>query len=95
MALHDINKAARDGDLIQRFTAAAAKAGIDNPQAWAEQNMYKLVTREVAGDQDISQVYAYAVSTMPPAPGANPSAVTDTYIESAVTQVRDSQIASE
>lgn len=89
MALTDINRAASDPDLLARFTAAAARAGIDDPQQWVETNRYRLVTQEAADGQNISEVYAYAVATYTPTPlpGANPSAVTDTYLIAAVDAV--------
>lgn len=89
MALSDINKAANDGDLLTRFTAAAAKTGIENPQQWVEANRYRLVNQTAAEDQSISDVYAYAVANYQPTPtpGNNPAAVTDSYIIAAVEAV--------
>lgn len=84
MALTDINDAARDGNLLNRLTAAAAAKGVDNPQQWVEQNRFKLVTYKVGEEQTISDVYAYAVATATPPPGVNPSAVTDNYLLDAV-----------
>lgn len=84
MALADINSAARDGNLLERLTAAAASKGVPNPQQWVEQNRFKLVTHKVDEEQTISDVFAYAVATATPPPGANPSAVTDNYLLDAV-----------
>jgi len=36
----------------------------------------------------VASVYAYAVGQMPPPPGANPAAVTDTFLRAALAHVR-------
>lgn len=89
--LHDITRASQDADLLKRIAAAAAELGIRNPQAWAEVNAGLIVSQPVteAGDTPAS-VYAYADDTWTPTPlpGANPAAVTDEYIRTAVSQAR-------
>ena len=84
--------ARNDLDLLARLVAAAERAGITNPQAWAETHRGALVSTDI-GDTTVADVHAYAVATYEPTPrpGENPSAVTDDQIEAAVAAVRDAQ----
>lgn len=84
--------ARNDTDLLQRFVAAAERANIPNPQAWAEANRGRLVAADIGGST-VADVHAYAVATYdpPPRPGENPAAVTDPQIEAAVETVYDSE----
>ena len=91
--LSAISAAAADPDLLDRITAAAAAAGVTNPQAWAQMNALRVASEPITSDGDtVASVYAYAVATYdpPPTPGANPAAVTDTYIRAAVAAARGS-----
>ena len=91
--LSAISAAAADPDLLDRITAAAAAAGVTNPQAWAQMNALRIVSEPITSNGDtVASVYAYTVATYdpPPTPGANPTAVTDQYIRHAVTAARGS-----
>ena len=87
--LSDISDASRDPDLRDRLMSAAAEAGVPNPAAWVEENSRRLAAAPVdeAGSDTIAGVYAYAKASRPPAPGANPAAVLDSYIRHAVQAV--------
>ena len=92
-ALSAISAAAADPDLLDRITAAAAAAGVTNPQAWAQMNALRVASEPITPNGDtVASVYAYAVATYdpPPTPGANPAAVTDAYIRAAVAAARGS-----
>ena len=82
--------ARNDLDLLARLVAAAERAGITNPQAWAEANRGRLVAADL-GETTVADVHAYAVAnyTPTPRPGEDPAAVTDAQIEAAVAAVRD------
>lgn len=86
-----IIEAQADRDLRARFVALAAKRGIQNPEHWVTLNMHALVAADLDGDgpntDSVASVYDYAVATTPPRPGANPAAVTDDHIDSAIEQV--------
>ena len=89
--LSAISAAAADPDLLARITAAAASAGVTNPQAWAQMNALNVVSQPITGEGGtVASVHAYAVATYnpPPRPGANPAAVTDAYIRAAVAAAR-------
>ena len=80
-----------DTDLLARLIAASEQAGISNAQQAVEQNLGLLIAAPVAEGQCIADVHAYAttvrqeaLAAVPPAPGANPSAVTDAHLASAV-----------
>lgn len=86
--------ARRDSDLFERLVAAAELAGISDARAWVVENMGALITAPVDGDSTIASVYAYAnsvykekVAALPPAPGLNAGAVTDTHLAAAVSNV--------
>lgn len=84
----DIIAAASDGDLLRRLIATAARNGIPNPQAHVEARMMHLVSQPLDDQGNtLASVYAYARATMPPAPGANPAAVTDVMLGSALAAV--------
>ena len=85
--LADISRAARDADLIDRIVSAAAAAGVDNPDRWAEMNARRVVAQPVTPDGDtVASVHAYAVATYAPRPrpGEDAAAVTDVYLHTAV-----------
>ena len=102
--LNDINIASRDQDLRERSAAAAAEAGVMSPENWVADRARALVSQVVQDGQTITDVFAFAVArqkaflasttldlwsgeVMLP-PGLNPAAVTDPYIEHAVSWVR-------
>lgn len=92
VSLIDISEASTDPDLMVRFRAAAAEAGIPNASQWVFDHMLELVTSSVAENmpnEKIAGVYAYARNTRPPAPGIDPAAVIDAYIRYAVSKVND------
>lgn len=80
--------ARNDLDLLERFVAAAERAGIPDPQAWAEANRGRLVAADL-GETTVADVHAYAVAnyTPTPRPGQNPASVTDGQLEQAVAAV--------
>ena len=82
--------ARNDNDLLARLVAAAERAGIDSPQAWAEAHRGALVSTDI-GETTVADVHAYAVTTYQPTPrpGQDPGKVTDAQIEAAVAAVRD------
>lgn len=82
--------ARNDLDLLERLVAAAERAGITDPQAWAEANRGRLVAADL-GETTVADVHAYAVAnyTPTPRPGQDPASVTDAQIEAAVAAVRD------
>ena len=86
--------ARNDEDLKERLVAAAEQAHIDNPQSFVDQNMGKLISTPVEGESTITTVHAYAadvrrqaLEAVPPAPGLNPAAVTDTHLATAIQAV--------
>lgn len=88
-------RAKSDMDLLQRFIAKAEMMNLPNPQAFVQNNLPLLVSQVVEGDDSIADIYAYAAETRdnyiaatPPLPGANLSAVTDDYLEAAISQVQ-------
>ncbi len=88
--LNDISEAARDADLLDRMVSAAAELGVQDPNSWVHNNSRVLATAYIADGNTtntIASVYAYARDTRPPAPGANPAAITDEYIRHAVQSV--------
>lgn len=82
--------ARNDNDLLQRLIAAAERAGIPSPQAWAETNRGAIVSVTAEGTT-LADVHAYAVASYEPTPrpGADDTKVTDVQIEAAVAAVRD------
>lgn len=88
----------RDSDLLERITAIAAAEGIANPDQWVGMRIRQIVAADLDGDggasNSIASVYEYAVETTPPRPGANPAAVTDDHIRTALQCVTQSEGAS-
>lgn len=84
--------AARDDkDLRSRLVAAAEQAHIPNPEAFVEANVGLLISTEIAPGTTLTSVHAYAstvygeaVAALPPKPGLNPAAVTDTQLAQAI-----------
>lgn len=86
--------ARNDSDLKERLVAAAEQAHVDNPQLFVDQNIGRLISTPIEGDSTITTVHAYAnevrkaaVAALPPAPGLNPGAVTDTHLAAAIQAV--------
>lgn len=87
--------AARDDqDLVNRLVAAAEQAHIDNPDGFVRQNVGRIISTEISGGATITAVHAYAstvyaeaVAALPPKPGLNPAAVTDTQLAEAIQAV--------
>ena len=84
--------AAADADLTARLIARGAALGYS--QAQVEVALRRLAAAPVdgTGENTIASVYEYAslthakaVEALPPAPGVNPSAVTDAYLDHALT----------
>lgn len=61
-------------------------AGVPAAQQWTEAHRGALVAADIGGTT-IADVHAYAVSQQPPPPGANPAAVTDAQLTTAVQAV--------
>lgn len=88
--------AARDDrDLVERLVAAAEIAGIPRADVWVTNNVGRLIAADVADGQTVADVHAYAdtvrtqaLANVPPPPGLDPAAVTDTHLATAVTTVR-------
>jgi len=78
--------ARNDADLLARLVAAAEMAGVPAAQQWTEAHRGALVAADIGGTT-IADVHAYAVSQQPPPPGANPAAVTDAQLTTAVQAV--------
>lgn len=80
--------ARNDNDLLQRLVAAAERAGIPSPQAWAEANRGAIVATQI-GETTLADVHAYAVASYEPTPrpGADASKITDPQVEAAVAAV--------
>lgn len=83
-----------DSDLVARLVAAAEQAHIPNPDQFVRGNVGKIISTEIEGATTITAVYAYAaavretaVAALPPKPGANPAAVTDTQLAQAIQAV--------
>lgn len=78
--------ARNDNDLLQRLIAAAERAGIPSPQAWAEMNRGAIVAADI-GDTTLSDVHAFAVASYEPTPrpGEDDTKITDPQVEAAVT----------
>jgi len=80
-----------DPDLLQRLIATAEQAGIPSAQSWCEHNLGQLINADVGAGSTIATVHAYAaavrqtaVDALPPLPGRDPAAVTDTHLRAAV-----------
>jgi hypothetical protein len=86
--------ARNDSDLIERFIAAAEQAGLDNASSWVGNNIGRLITVAIDGNQTVADVHAYAdevrkayIDATPMRPGKNPGAVTDTHLDDAISAV--------
>ncbi len=63
--LSEMSRASKDEDLIDRFEAAAAAAGVSNPRVWVSERARQLASAPISdqpGAQIIADVYAYAVA---------------------------------
>lgn len=80
--------ARNDNDLLQRLIAAAERAGIPSPQAWAEMNRGAIVSVTAEGTT-LADLHAYAVASYEPTPrpGEDDTKVTDPQVEAAVAAV--------
>lgn len=84
--------AVQDHDLRQRAIAIAAQEGVKLPEAEIAQRAYELVTAPVDDQGNtVASVYEYAatrreqaIAAIPPAPGADPSAITDEHLAYAI-----------
>lgn len=83
-----------DADLRARLMASAEQAGIKDAEAWVSAHIGELITSPVSGDTTITSAYGYAmnvrnekVAALPPAPGLDPGAVTDSHLSAAVAAV--------
>lgn len=88
--LAQISAAARDADLIDRLTSAAAAQGIDAPQQWAETHAREIVATPVDSDGNtLGSLHAYAVASYTPAPrpGEDATKIADAAIKAAVAAV--------
>ncbi|MEV5068942.1 hypothetical protein MRBLMI12_000499 [Microbacterium sp. LMI12-1-1.1] len=87
-----------DPDLLDRFVAAAEQAGLDGASAWVQANMGRLVSTPVEAGQTVADVHAYAdevraayIDATPLRAGANPGAVTDIHLATAIGNVKQAQ----
>lgn len=83
-------------ELLERLIATAEMNGVPNAAAWVQQYIGTLISTPLttSGTDTIASVLDYAqgqydsaVAALPPKPGANPSAVTDSYLDVAVKAV--------
>lgn len=86
--------AKHDNDLLARLIAKAELMKIEHPADWVQTNLIPLMQTQIAADNTIVTVYAYAkesresyIAATPPAPGANLGAVTDVHLETAINAV--------
>lgn len=75
MSYNTIARAALDGDLQQRLTAAAAQEGHPTPQAFVQSHIWTIVA-----DPGIADPYAYALGNRVDRPGAYDDVVNDATI---------------
>jgi hypothetical protein len=81
---------AQDGDLQQRFIAAAAAAGIENPDSWVLANRWKIAAHDQA-DAGLLDSYQYVVDTDPNHYkdwGRDPGIISDAMIEAVVQALK-------
>lgn len=86
-----------DGDLQQRFIAAAATEGIPNPDSWVLSNRWALAAHDT-GQGGMLDSYQYAIDTDPnhfKALGRDPGIVSDGVILSVVQAVHAALEATE
>lgn len=83
-----------DDDLRQRLIASAEQARVPNPEQFVSTNIGKIISTPIDGDTTLTTVHAYAaeqyrvaVTALPPKPGVNPAAVTDTQLADAISAV--------
>ena len=84
-----------DKDLRERFVASAEQAHIPNPAQFVEMNLGRLISTPIEGTHTtITTVHAYAseirrqaLESVPPEPGKNPAAITDTHLSAAIAAV--------
>lgn len=89
----DLIAAAGDADLRARLVALLAASGHQTPAGTVEQRIGQIVAQAISTQgQSIADVHAYtaarraqAVAALPPAPGADPAAVTDAQLRAALT----------
>jgi hypothetical protein len=87
--------AARDDtELISRLVAAAEQAHIPNPERFVWDNRGIIISTDIGEGSTITTVHAYAstvyeqaVAALPPKPGLNPAAVTDSQLSAALQAV--------
>lgn len=96
-SINEIIAAKNDDLLVERLRVAAELEGILTQGAFTDQLTRLLgVPITVSGSETtLADVYAYAanvhsqaVSALPPPPGSNPAAVTDTHIQAALAAIR-------
>jgi len=75
MSYNTIARAAHDGDLQQRLTAAAAQEGHPTPQAFVQQHIWQIVA-----EPGIAEPYAYALGNRVDRPGSYDDVVNDATI---------------
>ena len=87
-----------DADLKARLIASAEQGQIPNPAGFVESNLGRLVSTEIGGSTTLTAVHAYtaeqyrlALLALPPLPGADPSAITDPQLSSAIQAVWNPQ----
>lgn len=90
MTYNDLSNMKQSTGLFARLIAAAADAGIPEPEGWTIQNLWTLVSTDgwVAA-------WEHAVATMTvnhnPDIGARDDVITDDMIQTAITALHDSQ----
>ena len=73
---------AKDEDLIMRIAACAATEGVSlNPTAWADTHRQRLIA-----STGWAEAYQSAIADENPAPGEDPSVITDEMILAAVNE---------
>jgi hypothetical protein len=75
LSYNTIARAALDGDLQQRLTAAAAQEGHPNPQAFVQTHLWQIVS-----EPGIADAYAYALGNRVDRPGHYDDVVNDATI---------------
>jgi len=88
-----------DPDLMDRLVAAAEQAHIPQPASFVQMNIGRLISTPLNGQETITTTYAYAsevrqqaVDALPPLPGVNPGAVTDTQLAQAIQAVWEPEV---
>ena len=80
------SRAASDPHIRTRLKDAAEQLGIQNAEAWVNQNIGLLVSMTVSGDQTVADILAYkdANYTRQHEPGEDPAAATDDHLRETV-----------